>query len=184
MSTDRPEFRPIETAPARRAWPYAVLGVLAVAAGLWLVHRNVAAAEAPRLALANVAPKIDSKAAASAVAGTEAAKPAAGRSEADKTAQTKSPEGPNVIGSAVAAAGKLAMVAKTELDRELARTKGAQKQAASYRKQIDDLQKQLGEARAQIAALQRAQKPPPPSDQEQILQLLAPVLRSDRDGRP
>jgi hypothetical protein len=184
MSTDRPEFRPIETAPARRAWPYAVLGVLVVAAGLWLVHRNVAGAEAPRLALGNVAPKIDSKGAASAVAGTEAAKPAAGKGEAEKTTQTKPPEGPNVIGSAVAAAGKLAMVAKTELDRELARTKGAQKQAASYRKQIDDLQKQLTEARAQIAALQRAQRPPPPSDQEQILQMLAPVLRSDRDGRP
>ena len=104
--------------------------------------------------------------------------------EAEKAAQTKPPEGPNVLGSAVAAAGKLAMVAKTELDRELARTKGAQKQAAAYRKQIDDLQKQLTEARARIAALQQAQKPPPPSDQEQILQMLAPVLRADRDGRP
>ena len=184
MSTDRPEFRPIETAPARRAWPYAVLGVLVVAGALWLVQRNVAAAEAPRVALGNVAPKIDSKAAASAVAATEAAKPAAAKAEADKTAQNRPQDGPNVLGSAVAAAGKLAMVAKTELDRELARTKGAQKQAAAYKKQIDDLQKQLTEARAQVAALQRAQKPPPPSDQEQILQMLAPVLRSDRDGRP
>lgn len=184
MSTDRPEFRPIETAPARRAWPYAILGVAVVAAILWVAHRNAASAEMPRVALANVAPKIDSKAAAGAVAGTEAAKPGAPKAEADKSAQPKPPEGPNVLGSAVAAAGKLAMVAKTELDRELARTKGAQKQAAAYRKQIDDLQKQLAEARTQIAALQRAQKPPPPSDQEQILQMLAPVLRSDRDGRP
>jgi len=186
MSADRPEFRPIETAPARRAWPYAILGVAVVAAVLWAVHRNAAAsAEAPRIALANVAPKIDSKAAMGAVVGTEAAKPGAPKAEADKGgAQVKPPEGPNVLGSAVAAAGKLAMVAKTELDRELARTKGAQKQAAAYKKQIDDLQKQLTEARTQIAALQRAQKPPPPSDQEQILQMLAPVLRSDRDGRP
>jgi hypothetical protein len=184
MSTDRPEFRPIEAAPARRAWPYAVLGVAVVATGLWLVHRNVASAEIPRMALANVAPKIDSKAAASALTGTEAAKPAAARTDAEKTAQAKPLEGPNVLGSAVAAAGKLAMVAKTELDRELARTKGAQKQATAYKKQVDDLQKQLTEARAQIAALQRALKPPPPSDQEQILQMLAPVLRSDRDGRP
>ena len=182
MSTDRPEFRPIETAPARRAWPYAILGVAVVAAVVWAVHRNAAAsAEAPRIALANVAPKIDSKA---TVAGTEAAKPGAPRADADKGAQAKPPEGPNVLGTAVAAAGKLAMVAKTELDRELARTKGAQKQAAAYKKQIDDLQKQLTEARTQIAALQRAQKPPPPSDQEQILQMLAPVLRADRDGRP
>jgi len=184
MSTDRPEFRPIETAPARRAWPYAVVGVVVVAAVLWLVHRSVAGAEAPRVALGNVAPKIDSKAAASAVAGTEAAKPVAGKTDAEKIAPGKPPEGPNVLGSAVAAAGRLATVAKTELDRELARTKGAQKQAAAYKKQIDDLQKQLTEARAQIAALQRAQRPPPPSDQEQILQMLAPVLRSDRDGRP
>lgn len=183
MSTDRPEFRPIETAPARRAWPYAVLGVAVVAAGVWLVHRNVASAETPRVALANVAPKIDSKATTGALTGTEAAKPAA-KSEAEKTAQGKPPEGPNVLGSAVAAAGKLAMVAKTELDRELARTKGAQKQAAAYKKEIDALQKQLTEARAQIAALQRAHQPPPPSDQEQILQMLAPVLRGDRDGRP
>jgi hypothetical protein len=184
MSTDRPEFRPIEAAPARRAWPYAVLGVVVVAAVLWLVQRNVVSAEAPRVAFGNVAPKIDSKAAATAVAGTEAAKPPAAKTEAEKTAQAKPAEGPNVLGSAVAAAGKLAMVAKTELDHELARTKGAQKQAAAYRKQIDDLQKQLTEARAQIAALQRAHQPPPPSEQEQILQMLAPVLRSDRDGRP
>ncbi|MFL5312515.1 MAG: hypothetical protein ACJ79H_18935 [Myxococcales bacterium] len=184
MSTDRPEFRPIETAPARRAWPYAVLGVAVVAGGLWFLQRNIAGAEVPRVALGNVAPKIDSKAAAGAVAGTAPVKAAAAKTVADKTGQTEAPEGPNVLGSAVAAAGKLAMVAKTELDRELARTKGAQKQAAAYKKQIEDLQKQLTEARARIAALQQSQKPPPPSDQEQILQMLAPVLRADRDGRP
>jgi hypothetical protein len=180
MSTDRPEFRPVEAAPARRAWPYAVLGVAAVAAGLWFVQRNVASAAAPRVALANVAPKIDAKAAQVA----EVPKPAAAKAEAEKAPQAKPPEGPNVLGGAVSAAGKLAMVAKSELDRELLRTKGAQKQAATYKKQIDDLQKQLSDARAQIAALQRAHQPPPPSDQEQILQMLAPVLRGDRDGRP
>jgi len=184
MSTDRPEFRPIEAAPARRAWPYAALGVAVVAAGVWLVHRNVANAASPRVASANLAAKIDPKAPASAAPAAEAVKAPAAKAEADKAAQAKAPEGPNVLGSAVAAAGKLAMVAKTELDRELLRTKGAQKQAAAYKKQIDDLQKQLTDARAQIAALQRAQRPPPPSDQEQILQMLAPVLRSDRDGRP
>ena len=178
MSTDRPEFRPIEAAPARRAWPYAAIGVAVVAAGVWLVHRNVANAAATRIAVADVAPKIDAKAPA------VAAKPEAAKTAGEKSAPAKPPEGPNVLGSAVAAVGKLAMVAKTELDRELLRSKGAQKQAAAYKKQIDDLQKQLTEARAQIAALQRAQRPPPPSDQEQILQMLAPVLRSDRDGRP
>jgi len=179
MSTDRPEFRPVEVAPARRAWPYALAGVAVVAAAVWLVQRNVASAATPRVALANLPPKTEKPAPVA-----DAAKPAPAKTEADKAAQAKPPESPNVLGSAVTAAGKLAMVAKTELDRELARTKGAQKQAATYRKQIDDLQKQLSEARAHIAALQRAQQPPPPSDQEQILQMLAPVLRGDRDGRP
>jgi len=179
MSTDRPEFRPVEVAPARRAWPYALAGVAVVAAAVWLVQRNVASAATPRVALANLPPKTEKP-----VPVADAAKPAPAKTEADKAAQAKPPESPNVLGSAVTAAGKLAMVAKTELDRELARTKGAQKQAATYRKQIDDLQKQLSEARAHIAALQRAQQPPPPSDQEQILQMLAPVLRGDRDGRP
>src|SRR2546422_631575 len=99
-------------------------------------------------------------------------------------AAAKAPESPNVLGSAVAAAKSVAMVARAELDRELARTKSAQAQAATYRKQIDDLQKQLGAARAQIAAMQTAQKPPPPSDQEQILQTLAPVLRAGNGGSP
>jgi hypothetical protein len=84
----------------------------------------------------------------------------------------------------VNAAKSLAMVARAELDREVGRTKAAQAQAASYRKQIDDLQKQLGAARAQIAAMQAAAKPPPPTDQEQILQTLAPVLRGNTGGSP
>ena len=92
-------------------------------------------------------------------------------------------ESPNVLGNAVAAAKSMAMVAKSELDRELARTRSAQAQAAGYRKQIEELQKELGAARAQIAAIQTAQKPPPPSDQEQILQTLAPVLRAGNGGQ-
>jgi ABC-type transporter Mla subunit MlaD len=134
----------------------------------------------------NVAPK---PAAAPAVLGANSdeakAKPEAAKPSA------KLPEGPNVLGGAVAAAtgavnaaGKLATVARAELDRELARTHTAQKQAAAYKKQVDDLTKQLAEARAQLAALNRARQPPPPSDQEQILQMLAPVLRTSNDGRP
>ena len=181
MSTERPDFRPIETAPARRDWPFAVLGLVVAALALWVARRNLAGAEVRPAALANVAPKA---AAASAQPPVEAAKGEPAKKESDKLAQAKAPEGPNVLGSAVAAAGKLATVARAELDRELARTRGAQKEAAGYRKQVEDLQRQLTEARAQIAALQRAQKPPPPSDQEQILQMLAPVLRTANDGRP
>ena len=94
------------------------------------------------------------------------------------------PKDTNVIGSAVATAGKLAMVAKAELDRELGRTRAAQKQADAYKKQIAALEKELSETRAQVAAFQKAHAPPPPSDQEQILQMLAPVLRTANDGRP
>jgi len=183
MSTERPEFRPIETAPARRIWPFAVLGVVVVALALWVARHNAAGTELRPAALTNVVAR--PPAGTSPQPPAEGAKAEPARKEADKLAQAKAPEGPNVLGGAVAAAGKLAMVAKAELDRELARTRGAQKQAADYRKQVEELQKQLGEARAQIAALQRAQKPPPPSDQEQILQMLAPVLRTtNNDGRP
>ena len=170
MSSERPEFKPIEIAPARRVWPYAVIGAVVAAALLFVARRNYAAAQTgpaqPQTAvLASVAPKTEPRL-------------------EPLVQQPKMPESPNVIGNAVAAAGKLAMVAKSELDRELGRTKAAQKQADSYRKQIDGLQKELMQTRAQLAAYQKAQQPPPPSDQEQILQMLAPVLRTSNDGRP
>ena len=169
MSTERPEFQPIDTAPARRTWPWAVVGAALVVALLWFARRVPAPIEARPAALASVSATTEVK-----PAKAEPAKPA--------PAPAKAPEGPNVLGSAVAAAKSVAMVARAELDRELARTKSAQAQAASFRKQIDDLQKQLGAARAQIAAMQTAQKPPPPTDQEQILQTLAPVLRAGNGG--
>ncbi len=171
MSTERPEFQPIDNAPARRTWPWAVVGAALVVALLWFARRVPAPIEARPAALASVSTTTEVK-----PAKAEPAKPA------PAPAPAKTPEGPNVLGSAVAAAKSVAMVARAELDRELARTKSAQAQAASYRKQIDDLQKQLGAARAQIAAMQTAQKPPPPTDQEQILQTLAPVLRAGNGG--
>ena len=169
MSSERPEFQPIDTAPARRTWPWAVVGAALVVALLWFARRVPAPIEARPAALASVSATPEVK-----PAKAEPAKPA--------PAPAKAPEGPNVLGSALAAAKNVATVARAELDRELARTKSAQAQAASYRKQIDDLQKQLGAARAQIAAMQTAQKPPPPTDQEQILQTLAPVLRAGNGG--
>jgi hypothetical protein len=169
MSTERPEFQPIDTAPARRTWPWAVVGAALVVALLWFARRVPAPIEARPAALASVS-------------ATPEVKPAKAEPAKPVPAPAKAPEGPNVLGSAVAAAKSVATVARAELDRELARTKSAQAQAASYRKQIDDLQKQLGAARAQIAAMQTAQKPPPPTDQEQILQTLAPVLRAGNGG--
>ena len=173
MSSERPEFKPIEIAPARRVWPYAVLGAVVAAALLFVARRNYAAAQTqaapaqqPQTAvLASVAPRTEPRL-------------------EPLVQQPKVAEGPNVIGNAVAAAGKLAMVARSELDRELGRSRAAQKQAEGYRKQIEGLQKELMQARAQLAAWQKVQQPPPPSDQEQILQMLAPVLRTSNDGRP
>jgi len=177
MSNERPEFPPIESSPPRRTWPWAVAGAALVVALLWVARRAPAAADARPAALTTAAAIGETKAIA-----TEAAKATAPAAKASPAA--KAPESPNVLGGAVAAAKNVAMVARAELDRELGRTKAAQAQVASYRKQIDDLQKQLGAARTQIAAMQVAQKPPPPSDQEQILQTLAPVLRAGNGGSP
>ena len=177
MSNERPEFPPIESSPPRRTWPWAVAGAALVVALLWVARRAPAAADARPAALTTAAAIGETK-----PATTEAAKATAPAAKASPAA--KAPESPNVLGGAVAAAKNVAMVARAELDRELGRTKAAQAQVASYRKQIDDLQKQLGAARTQIAAMQVAQKPPPPSDQEQILQTLAPVLRAGNGGSP
>ena len=163
MSTERPEFRPLQAAAPRPVWPFALLGAAVVAAVLFVARREPATAEVRPVALGNLASKIEPKEIASALAlpgAPEAAKPA---------------ESPNVLGGATRGPG---MVARSELEREQARSKGAQKQAAGYRKQADELQQRLNEARAQLAALQKARTPPPPSDQEQILQTLAPVLRA------
>ena len=168
MPNDRPEFRPIEAAPARHVWPYAVLGAIIAGLLIWILRHDATGAQQPKqVALATVA-----------------AKPEQPKIEPLVQPEVAKPKDTNVIGSAVATAGKLAMVAKAELDRELGRTKAAQKQADAYKKQIAGLEKELSETRAQVAAFQKAHAPPPPSDQEQILQMLAPVLRTANDGRP
>jgi hypothetical protein len=176
--TDRPEFRPIESVPARRVWPYAVLGAVAVAALVFVIaHRGATPAATEPQALASLAPKIDAAQAQAAIA-----QPARGETVA---AASKPSEGPNVIGAAMEKAKTLASVARGEVDRELARTRSAQKQTEQYRKQNAELQQELAQAKSQIAALQQAKKGPPPTDQEQILQMLAPVLKtSSNDGRP
>src|SRR5256885_8935446 len=150
MPNDRPEFRPIEAAPAGRVWPYAVLGAIIAGLLIWILRHDATGAQQPKqVALATVAPK------------AEAASP---KIEPLVQPEAAKPKDTNVIGSAVATAGKLAMVARAELDRELGRTRAAQKQADAYKKQIATLEKELGEARAQGAAIQKAPPPPPASD--------------------
>src|SRR5213082_1254385 len=123
MSTERPEFRPIEsTPPAKRAWPFVVIGALLVAVLLFAVRRDVTKVAAAATQPQPAAPK--------PVAETPKTEPAA-------PPAAKTPEGPNVLGTAVGAARSLAMVARSELDREIARTKGAQKEVTAYRKQIE-----------------------------------------------
>jgi hypothetical protein len=198
MSTDRPEFRPVDAAPKRSAWPFAVMGAAIVALVILLVQREGGRPLKP-VALGNVPAKADPKAVVGALADAAEAGKAALRSELAKTAAPAPaparaearPEtasaGPNVLGGQPARAK--AMVAASELERERARTRGAQKAAASYKKQVDELTQKLEQARGellrargQLAAVQNPPRPPP-TDQEQILRTLAPVLQANGDGR-
>jgi hypothetical protein len=175
MSTNGPEFRPVELSPKKAVWPFAIIGAAVVAALVFYARRDTDKVPVKQAVLASVAPKPEAPPAAPAEPKPEPAKAEAPKIEAAK--------GPNVIGGAVAAAARAAgVVPATELDRERARTRGVQKAAATYKKQIDELNKQLAQARGelqqargQISALQNPAQPPP-SDQEQILRTLAPVL--------
>jgi hypothetical protein len=184
--TDHPEFRPIETVPSRRVWPYALLGAVLVSGLVFAIARHSSAASAQATtpqAVAALSPKIDT---------TQAAQTLPLPVQAAVT--PKAPEGPNVLGAAavekmksaaVTAVQKTKAAARGELDREVKLTKGAQKQVEAYKKQNAELQKELDQARAEITAMQEAKKGPPPTDQEKILQMLAPVLKtSSNDGRP
>src|SRR5437763_204078 len=138
MASSAPEFRPVELQQRRPVWPFAVVGAAAVAAALiFFARRESDRGPAKPVVLSNVAAKVEPKAVAQAIA--EPAKPEAPKVEAAQS--------PNVIGGAVAAAVKAAgVVPASELDRERARTRGAQKAAAVYKKQLDDLNKQLVQA--------------------------------------
>jgi hypothetical protein len=195
MSTERPEFRPVDAAPKRSAWPFAVMGAAIVALVILLVQREGGRPLKP-VALGNVPAKADPKAVVGALADAAEAGKAALKSEMAKaTAPAAAAEpkaetaaaGPNVLGGPPSRAK--AMVATSELERERARTRGAQKAAASYKKQVDDLTQKLEQARGellrargQLAAVQNPPRPPP-TDQEQILRTLAPVLQANGDGR-
>lgn len=200
MANDRPEFRPIEMTRSWPTWPFAIVGALVVVCALWALRRTPEGDAKAKLA--SVVGKVDAKAVGQALSPTvetssaHVAKPAeAAQAAADKSPELALPkvnEGPNVLGgpaAAAAAAHKVAMVPSAELERERARTRGAQKSAAAARKQIEGLQQELQRSRAELASFQRAHAPrpapqaPPPTDQEQILQTLAPVLQSATDGR-
>src|SRR2546427_182109 len=115
--SERPEFPPIESAPSRHIWIWALAGAALVVGLIWVARRAPApAAVRPAAAVAAIA---EVKPAAPA----EAAKPV--------PAAAKAPESPNILGSAGAAAKNVAMVARAELDRELARTKSAQARQAA-----------------------------------------------------
>src|SRR5205807_9217607 len=58
MPNDRPEFRPIEAAPARHVWPYAVLGAIIAGLLIWILRHDATGAQQPKqVALATVAAK-------------------------------------------------------------------------------------------------------------------------------
>src|SRR5438105_15272562 len=110
MSNERPEFPPIESAPPRHTWVWALAGAALVVGLIWIARRAPDASPA-RPALAAIA---DAKPAAPA----EGAKPA--------SAAAKAPGSPNVLRSAVAAANRVAMGAPAAREPELARAKSAQ----------------------------------------------------------
>jgi len=202
MASDRPEFRPIEMTRSWPTWPFAIAGALVVACALYAFRRTPEGDAKAKLA--SVVGKVDAaKAVGQALSPTvetqsaHVAKPAettaaAADPKLPELALPKANEGPNVLGgpAAAAAAGhRVSMVPSAELERERARTRGAQKAMAAAQKQIQGLQAELQRSRAELASFQRAHAPrppppaPPPTDSEQILQTLAPVLQSATDGR-
>jgi hypothetical protein len=75
------------------------------------------------------------------------------------------------------------MVPRAELEREVARLHAEQKELTDLRAQLDGSQRELADARARIAAMPRPPQQPIATDRDQILQTLAPVLKT-ATGQP
>jgi hypothetical protein len=75
------------------------------------------------------------------------------------------------------------MVPRADLDREIAKLRAAQKEMNDLRAQLDGTQHELADARARLAAMPRPPPQPIASDRDQILQTLAPVLKT-ATGQP
>ena len=182
MST--PEFRPVEAAQKRPAWPFAVMGAVIVVLAVLLARKDSDPKAARQTASASIAPKLE--------AGQPEIAPLQKAADPAQQASAKpKSDNPNVLGAPApqTATAHTPMIPATELERERARVKAAQKTADASRKENEELKKQLlqargelAQAKGQIAAILNPPKPPP-TEQEQILRTLAPVL-SNNDGRP
>lgn len=75
------------------------------------------------------------------------------------------------------------MVPRADLDREIAKLRAAQKEVNDLRAQLDGTQRELADARTRLAAMPRPPPQPIASDRDQILQTLAPVLKT-ATGQP
>src|SRR3954468_9471779 len=98
MSTERPEFRPIESTPARkRAWPFVVIGALLVAVLLFAVRRDVTAGAVRTASRTDASLKPEVSKVVAAQPQLAAPKPVAEapKSEAAPQVATKTSEGPN-----------------------------------------------------------------------------------------
>ena len=177
------EFRPVEMAPRKwPAWPFAVAGAAVVGLLIFAARRESAPIKAQATELAHVArsaiaPALTQSTKDALKPDSKPAETTAARPEASKE--------PNVIGAAAPVRER--MVPSAELERERARTRGAQKAAAAYRKQLDEMKRQLASAndelsrtRGQLSAVLHPRQPPP-SDQETILRTLAPVLQGSNN---
>ena len=181
--SETPEFRPVEPPKKWAAWPFAAMGAVIVVLVVLLARKDGEARVPKQVATATIAPKPEAVQQEIAAAS----RPAEPVQQANAKPKT---DNPNVLGAqAPAATAHAPLVPATELERERLRVRSAQKAADAYRKEVEGLKSQLAQAKGelsqakgQISAILNPPKPPP-TDQEQILRTLAPVL-SNNDGRP
>ena len=163
MSTD---FRPVEAAPQKPVWPYAIAGAALVGALVfWAARRDAKPAAQQPVALGNLAAKLDPAAVAAAIVKPDQPKTGTAESAVPQTVSRKPQNdttNPNMINNG----HTTTMVPATELEHERARARAAQKNADASRKQIATLRKELAEARGelsrargQVASLQNPPQP-------------------------
>ena len=180
QTTEARQFTPYDPTarPSRLIW-LVLGGVAAVGAIVYFGRRtppDPGAAEKPQVQVSgNLSnPTADGKALQNAVAkGVEEAKAAI--APLVKPAE----RGPNVLGGAGAPrAAVAALVPASEVERQKARARRAEKLEAKARMELAALRRQNQELGARLAQYQVAARPPPPTQTEQILQTLAPALRN------
>ncbi len=178
MQTESRPFTPYDPTTRHSKLVWLVLGgVVAVGAIVWLGRREPSKDKPQVMASGNVAPQFaDGKAlqkdAVKLVDDTKAA----------LAPLVKSLDsGPNVLGAQAARGPSVAtasLVPSSEVERQKARARRAESQEAKARREVVELRRANAELGQRLAQMQIARRPPPPTQSEQILETLAPALRS------